>query len=201
MFGLGHLITSCLSLCVSLVYITTNIKCPFLFDHQWPPPFLEPLPTIAIWSIGSTRGNVGEYASLEALVNKLDQCLQPEFWSISSTGSWVDLEAGERKCKVDWFTHVLSLPLLLPSILPHAACCASWACIPGGLSDAHSNSDTSNTLGNDYNNNGNYEYRGCFPLFSLPSPFLILPLKTPTPISMCVHQKRKTRRDTGWRWL
>ena len=125
MFGLGHLITSYLSLCVSLVYITTNIKRPFLFDHQPPPPSLEPLPTIAIWSIGSTGGNFGENASLEALVDKLDRCLQPEFWSISSTGSWVDLEAGERKYKVDWFTCVPSLPPLLPSILPHAVCCPS----------------------------------------------------------------------------
>ena len=109
------------SVCISRVYHNKHQTSLSLR----PPPSLEPLPTIAIWSIGSTGGNVGEHASLEALVDKLDRCLQPEFWSISSTGSWVDLEAGERKYKVDWFTRVPSLPPLLPSILPHAACCPS----------------------------------------------------------------------------
>ena len=49
---------------------------------------LEPPPPVAIWSIGSTGGNVGGHASLEALVDKLDRTITGyESFDLSKTHS------------------------------------------------------------------------------------------------------------------
>ena len=63
--------------CVYISRVYSN-KHQMPLSLQPPPPSLEPLPTVAIWSIGSTGGNVGEHAFFEALVDRLDRCLQPE---------------------------------------------------------------------------------------------------------------------------
>ena len=61
--------------CVYISRVYSN-KHQTPLSLQPPPPSLEPLLTVAIWSIGSTGGNVGEHASsLSYLVDKLDRAL------------------------------------------------------------------------------------------------------------------------------